>query len=121
MNKPVDTLEHALESVEHAVEHAVERVLPPRSPWRRALGVAGWMLFGFYVLFAAAILALRYWLLPNVGAHADEIAQQVSRAVGERVTIGHIEAGWRGLQPRLDIADLHIYDRRGEGALAMPE
>lgn len=107
----------------HPVESAeaiVAALLPPRGRWRAAARLAGWALLAAYFLFAAVILALRYWILPNVAGYAGAIEQSVSKALGERVSIGAIAAGWRGLRPDLALSNVTLYDRQGRAALSLP-
>jgi uncharacterized protein (TIGR02099 family) len=86
-------------------------------PWLRALELLAWTaFFGFAVLF----LAMRYWLLPNVERYREDIVAAVSRAVGLKVTVGRIEAGWEGLRPQLTFSDVRVYDRDGREALVLP-
>ncbi len=37
-------------------------------------------------VFAAAILGLRYWILPDIGAHREDIAQRLSGAIQQKIT-----------------------------------
>jgi uncharacterized protein (TIGR02099 family) len=97
-----------------------ELELPPQSPWRVAARLVGWSLVALYFAFAAMVMALRYWILPNVGAHSGEIEQSVSKALGLRVTIGTIEVGWQGLRPELFLGKVTVYDRDGRAALSLP-
>ena len=113
MTNPVETVEHAIESLERALP-------PPSSPWRKLLGFIGWLLVAAYFIFAIALLVVRYWVLPNIGNYADDIAAAISKGVGGRVTIGSIDAGWQGLRPYLELADMRVHDRKGELALALP-
>jgi len=69
--------------------------------------------------FAAIVLSLRYWILPNVENYRDDIAQAVTRASGQRVTIGSIKANWEGLRPQLELGDVQVFDRAGRPALAL--
>jgi uncharacterized protein (TIGR02099 family) len=114
MNNPVENLEHAIE------EGLASVLPPPRSPWRKLLGVLGWVLVACYFVFATSFLALRYWVLPHISDYTQDIAAAISASAGERVTIGQIDAGWQGLRPYLEIADLVVHDRKGEVALALP-
>jgi uncharacterized protein (TIGR02099 family) len=87
------------------------------SPWLNALEILAWVVF-----FAAAIgfLALRYWLLPSVERYRDDIVAAVSKGIGLKVTVGAIEPDWRGLLPRLVVADVRVYDPNGQEALVLP-
>ena len=42
------------------------------------------------VLFAIIIIALRYWLLPDIEQYHDSITSSLSAAIGNPVTIGRI-------------------------------
>lgn len=64
-------------------------------------------------LFAVILLALRYWLLPNIEHYRAELAASISRAAGQRVEIGAISTDWAGLRPHLLLRDVQIYDKRG--------
>jgi len=70
------------------------------------------------VLFAAAVLALRYWILPDIERYREDIAAAVSKASGQRVTIGTIAADWDGLRPHLSLGGVTVFDQRGQSALA---
>jgi uncharacterized protein (TIGR02099 family) len=83
----------------------------------RALEFLAWAVF---FAFAALVLALRFWLLPDVERYRDQIAAAVTRTVGKPVRIGRIEAGWLGLNPRLSLSDVRIYDHEGREALVLP-
>ena len=83
----------------------------------RAVEFLAWALF---FTFAALALALRFWLLPDIERYRDHIVAAVSRSVGQPVRIGGIEAGWLGLNPRIALSDVRIYDREGREALVLP-
>jgi uncharacterized protein (TIGR02099 family) len=105
----------------HPPAAAVEAPLAPSERrWLRALRWASWALIVTYFLVAGGMLALRFWVLPGVPAYKAEIAAAVSRALGERVELGGVEAEWFGLHPRLELTDVKIFDRRGAEALALP-
>ncbi len=83
----------------------------------RTLEVAAWA--AFFAL-AAAVLVLRYALLPHIERLRPEIVERVSAIVGHRVTIGGIEAQWLGLRPQVNLTDVRIYDAEGREALVLP-
>ena len=58
------------------------------------------------VLVGAAIIGLRYWLLPNIDNYRPLIEAQLSQRLGNRVAIGQIAAQWDGLRPRLELRNL---------------
>ncbi len=72
------------------------------------------------LLFACALLALRYWVLPNIEEHREVIIGAFSRGLGLPVRVGGIEADWQGLNPRVNLIDVRVYDREGREALVLP-
>ena len=86
--------------------------------WLRALEVLAW--FAFFA-FAALVLALRYWVLPDIERYRGDIVAAISRAVGLQVKVGAIEAGWQGMRPQISLSDVRIYDAQGREALVLPE
>src|ERR1700682_3410089 len=83
----------------------------------RALEVLAWTAF---FAFAALVLGLRYWLLPDIERYRGEIVARVAATVGQPVKISRIEAGWHGLRPQINLADVRIYDAEGREALVLP-
>lgn len=72
-----------------------------------------WAVLLFGLAFALAVIALRYWLLPNVDTWREPVAKAVSRAVGQEVVIGGIEGGWDGYRPHLRLRDVQVADGSG--------
>ncbi|MEA3192179.1 MAG: hypothetical protein QOD26_512 [Betaproteobacteria bacterium] len=83
----------------------------------RAVEVAAWTAF---FAFAVLLLALRFWVLPKVAEHREQIAAVVARTIGQPVKIGAIEAGWLGLRPQISLSDVRILDGDGREALVLP-
>ena len=71
------------------------------------------------VLIALAIIAMRYWILPDIEQYHDNITASLSAAIGNSVTIGRIEGDWQGFLPRLDFSDVRILDDQRQVALAL--
>ena len=88
---------------------------------RRTLRFALWGAFIAWVVFAVLVLALRYVVLPNVGMYHGQIEQALSRAIGQPVTIGAIEARWQGLNPDLVLDNVAIADRQGKPAFSLEQ
>ena len=74
----------------------------------------------FALLIALAIIALRYFLLPDVEQFHDMITASVASAIGNTVSIGKIEGDWQGLQPHLNFTDVRILDKERQPALVFP-
>ena len=72
-----------------------------------------------FIAGAGTVLLARYWLLPGIERFHDQIAYAVGNAVGRPVTIGRIEADWRGFRPHLLLINVRFMDRQGLAALAL--
>jgi len=83
----------------------------------RAIEVLAWAVF---FALAALVLAVRFWLLPDIERYREEIVSAVSAAVGQPVRIGGLSAGWYGLNPHIHLRDVRIFDRAGREALTLP-
>ncbi len=78
-----------------------------------------WIVLALALVLAVAVLGLRYWVLPNIENYRESIAQSVSKAVGQKVTIGGIAASWDGLRPRLNLQTVALHDKAGRVALKL--
>jgi uncharacterized protein (TIGR02099 family) len=116
LNQPLEKLEQ----LEQAIEESIDEALPRKGAWRTAARVLGWTALALYFLFAAALLSLRYWILPKVAQYRGEIEQSASKALGQRIAIGSIEADWQGLRPELLLANVTVFDHDGRAALTLP-
>lgn len=126
---PVERLQALEHRVEEAVEQAIERT--EASLARRfglscvrglhralklllALFVVGFFAFGTLLLFT------RHWVMPRIDEARPWIEAQASRALGTQVTIGRIDAGWRGFNPRLTLRDVRLAGPGGAAQPSMP-
>ncbi|MDR2874581.1 MAG: TIGR02099 family protein [Methylobacillus sp.] len=78
-----------------------------------------WLLWSVIIVVAVTVLALRWFVLPNVHNYKDDIARNVSEAVGQNVTIGDIKAGWDGMRPYLDLHGIVVHDAENRPALTL--
>lgn len=91
------------------------------SPFRVVVRVLAALLVIVFFLFALAILATRYVVLPHIDDYRSYIEAAAMRAVGAQVRLGDIEASWTGLHPRLRVQNARILNAAGEDALLLPE
>ncbi len=80
----------------------------------RATLITLWLII---IVLASSVLALRYLVLPHINDYKDKISLSVSEAVGQKVTIDHIDAGWDGLNPHLTLHKVELYDKQNRPAL----
>lgn len=83
--------------------------------FRRILfyAVMAWVLF-----FASVVVALRWWILPNIGEYRPTIEAKISQTLGQKVAISKIESGWLGLRPHLKLAQVVVHDAAGMPTLS---
>ncbi len=72
-----------------------------------------------YLLLGAALLTLRYAVLPNAQELVPWLQQVSSRALGLPVRIGSVSSRWQGLLPTLTLRNLVIDDSHGRPALRL--
>lgn len=81
-----------------------------------------WGLFALYCVAAAGFIGLRYWVLPQVDRWRPDIEQYASETLGTKVSIEHLSADWRGLNPRLRLLGVSIHDpQTGQSVLELPK
>ena len=85
----------------------------------RGLRWAGWLVFAAWLAFTVLVLALRFVVLPKVADYREDIERAASKAVGQPVSIGRIEARWQGLNPDLVLDDVVVADRQGMPAFSL--
>jgi len=86
---------------------------PSRSLAARLAGHTGMVVAGIVVLACAALLLVRYVVLPRVEAWRPEIAERLTRALGVPVTIEGLATGWDGWNPKLVVTGVAVHDRAG--------
>lgn len=79
-----------------------------------------WFALAVYVVVAAALLGLRYWVLPRIDDWRPRIEAYASETLGARVEIGRIEADWRGLNPSLKLSSVALYADDTAPVLTLP-
>ena len=71
------------------------------------------------ICFSMLLLALRYWLLPDIDHYRQDIAAVITQAAGQRVTIGAVSAEWAGLRPNLILRTVQVHNKEGDPALIL--
>ncbi len=87
---------------------------------RKFLRAAAIAALAIYFCFAAVVLALRFWILPQIEDHPEVVAAAISRNIGQRVSIVSADSGWKRLRPYLALTDVRLYDKEGRVALSLP-
>ena len=68
------------------------------------------------VVFCLVLLAVRFVVFPHLESNRDDIAQLLSREIGQPVEIDALATGWDGWNPRIELRGVRIRDRAGSAA-----
>ncbi len=71
--------------------------------------------------FACAAALMFFWVLPNIADHRDTVANLMSRALGQRVTLDAVSGAWQQARPEFRLQGVRLYDRQGRQALHLPK
>ncbi len=97
-------------------------VFPALSPFLRL--ASRWLaaLLALAAAGFATVAALMYfWVLPNIADHRDTVADLMSRALGQRVTLEAVSGTWQQARPEFRVRGVTLFDRQGHPALYLPE
>lgn len=86
-----------------------------RSRFWSLVAFAGTAFAILVALACAALLVVRYVLLPHVENYGPQIADRLSQMLGAPVTIERITTGWDGWNPTVDIGGLRVRATQGGG------
>ncbi|MGI9045465.1 MAG: YhdP family protein [Burkholderiales bacterium] len=88
---------------------------------RALLRAFAWLTVGVACTLLVLVLAVRFWLLPNIDDHRAAIARELGEALHQRVAIGRIALTWSGLQPHLIMDDVQMLDAGGGVTLGIEQ
>lgn len=71
--------------------------------------------------FATAAALMFFWVLPNIADHRDTVANLMSRALGQQVTLEAVSGVWQQARPEFRLRGVRLYDPQGRPALYLPE
>lgn len=67
-----------------------------------------YLLGGVVIVISLAALGFKFWVMPNIDRFKPDVEAAASRALGKPVTVGRLEAGWDGINPRLGLRELRV-------------
>lgn len=79
-----------------------------------------WTSVALFFVAGALLLSVRYMAMPRVDELRPRIEQIASRALKTPVTIGRIEASWRGFSPHLALSSVMIGGRDSRPGISLP-
>lgn len=81
--------------------------------------VFGYVIATTVIVIALCAAALEFYFLPNINQYKPDITKTLSKTLGQKVSIGDIETGWQGIQPKIHIKKIEIFDAQNRVALAL--
>ena len=91
-----------------------------RALWRGLLAKGVAAVAVVWIVLGLAIVGVQHWVLPRLSEQRIAVAEFIGRAIGEPVTIGALEAEWRGLNPQVAISELRFHDSNGVLVFELP-
>ncbi|MCQ8896996.1 TIGR02099 family protein [Limnobacter humi] len=89
-------------------------------PWHRARTWAFWALASLYIPLCLVLIALKWWLLPQVDSYRPRLEQWLSVQTGQPVKLGSLKAQWTGLSPQITLEGLRIVRPDGTPGFETP-
>jgi uncharacterized protein (TIGR02099 family) len=71
--------------------------------------------------FAVAATLMYVWVVPHIAEHRDTVANLMSRALGQRVTLESVSGAWKKTHPEFHLQGVRLYDQQGQPALYLPD
>src|SRR4030095_10303815 len=78
---------------------------------RGALRFASRVVVALIVFFCVLVLAIRFFVFPELESYRGYIAGVLERQIGQPVELDGLMGGWDGWNPRLDVRNLRVVDR----------
>ena len=78
-----------------------------------------WVIALLLGLLIIAALVIEFFIFPNINQYKNDIAEQASLIAKQKVSIGQIQAGWRGLNPNIMMENIILFDAENRPALAL--
>ncbi len=72
-----------------------------------------WMLLLVLLVLITTLVAVARLWIPQISAYRMEIEQAASEALNKQVSIGRLQAGWRGLNPVIKLKNVELSDPAG--------
>lgn len=75
---------------------------------RRLYHYAVYVAGGAVIAVCIVALAFKFWVMPNISGYQGMLEDAASKAVGQPVRIGALEADWHGVNPRVVLRDVRM-------------
>jgi uncharacterized protein (TIGR02099 family) len=76
--------------------------------FRRLYHYLAYVAGGAVIVVCIVALAFKFWVMPNIASYEGMLEATASKAVGQPVDVGSLEADWSGLNPRVILHDVRM-------------
>ena len=86
--------------------------------------ISRWVLYALFMsllIFALAVIVIRFIVFPNIDSYKDDIAAYASKTAGQKITIGDINTSWDGISPHIALKNIDVYDAENRAALHLDD
>jgi uncharacterized protein (TIGR02099 family) len=80
-----------------------------------------WLVATVTLIFATLVAAMYFWLLPHIADYRDTLADLMSRALGQRVTLEAVSGTWQQTRPQFILRGVQLYDQQNRPALYLEQ
>lgn len=100
--------------MQEETNHTLTHPLRGKPALRRAGLVLFWVLLSVYIPLCTALLALKWFVLPEIDRYRPEIQQFLQAQTAVPIQIGQIQARWQGFGPQLVVNNVHVAQPNGK-------
>ena len=72
-------------------------------------------------LWIAALCVFQFWLFPRINDYRDRLAGEVGHALGVRVEVAELSAGWHNFHPAFTLKNVSVFDGKQQPAILLNE
>lgn len=80
---------------------------------RRLYHYLAYVAGGAVIVVCIVALAFKFWVMPNISSYEGVLEETASKAVGQPVDIGVLEADWSGFNPRITLREVRMTPATG--------
>lgn len=77
------------------------------------------IVIGLVCILLVLAAAWQFWVIPNIQSYRSWVTHRLEAEVGHKVSIGQLQAGWRGIRPYLQFSDFVMYNTQTEPAFRL--
>lgn len=76
-----------------------------------------YLLLLLFLIVAVGIIALRYYVLPNIDNYRPQITAYIGQHLGLTIELSYLRADWQGINPQIEFSNLVVRDAENKHEL----